>query len=83
MTTLETSHPLPGATEWRAGMTLATARMIAEHHYDVLEVGHCAPNQFAVKTRSGYAAVIGMTEKGPAILHKHDGMRTLDILSLS
>lgn len=64
-------------------MSLATARMIAEHHYDVLEVGYCAPNQFSVKTCSGYVAVIGMTEKGPAILHKHDGARTLALIDIS
>lgn len=75
--------PRPGATQF-APIGRARAAEIADHYYDnVMALHPCAAGDWAVECPSGIVANVGTVEGSPAILHRFDGNRQLQLLSIS
>lgn len=78
------TYPHAGETKFTA-LPLDEARRIANDHYDVQQTQQMTDNSgsyLAVKTLSGWSAMVGLVNGTPAILRKlPDGTRELETLN--
>ncbi len=90
MKVISTSYPEPGTTKF-SPIDSKVARKIADYFYNVLNLWTCVDDvaqnsvagTYCVQITAGYVAIIGMVNNQPAILHKFNGGRELNILSLN
>lgn len=74
------THPQPGEIKL-SPIDKDTAPTIARDHYDVESINCLDDGTYAVKTRGGFAAIVGRLDGAPAILHKlPDGTREIETL---
>ena len=78
------TYPQPGTTKFTDWLPDAEARAIAHHHYHAEETrktNDSSGKYHAVRTLSGWVALIGLINGVPCILHKWpDGRRELETL---